>query len=76
MTTHESHWENKQALVKLCMINGTKQSVSFSGHMPDRLSAVLVRAEPRKGYATERVRSSVALCQRLAPGAWKIWSLK
>ena len=35
-----------------------QKSVSFSGHISDGLSVVSVRAEPHKGYATERVRSS------------------
>ena len=51
-----------------------QKSVSFSGHISGRLSVVLVRAKPHKGYVTERVRSSAAIS--LAPGAWKIWSLK
>ena len=53
----------KVALVRLCMIDGTKtgkKSVSFSGHISDGLSVVSVRAEPHKGYVTERVRSSAA----------------
>ena len=37
-----------------------QKSVSFSGHISDGLSAVLVRAKPHKGYVTERVRSSAA----------------
>ena len=52
----------KVALVRLCMIDGTKQamSVSFSGHISDGLSMVSVRAKPHKGYVNERVRSSAA----------------
>ena len=34
------------------------KSVSFSGHNSDGLYVVLVRAEPHKGYVTERVQSS------------------
>ena len=52
------------------MIDGTinrQKSVSFSGHISDGLSVVSVRAEPHKGYVTERVRSSAAQCQSLAP---------
>ena len=54
-----------------CKINGTKtgKSLSFSVHISDGLSVVLVRAKPHKGYATERVRSSAAYCQSLASGA-------
>ena len=37
-----------------------QKSVSFSGHISDGLSVVLVRAEPHKRYVTERVRSSAA----------------
>ena len=37
-----------------------QKSVSFSEHISDRLSVVLIRAEPHKGYVTERVRSSAA----------------
>ena len=37
-----------------------QKSVSFSGHISDGLSVVSVRAEPHKGYVTERLRSSVA----------------
>ena len=51
------------------MIDGTKtekKSVSFRGHISDGLSMVLVRAEPHK-YVTERVPSSAAKCQSLAP---------
>ena len=48
------------ALVRLCMIGGTKTGKSFSRHISDGLSVVLVRAEPHKGYVTERVRSSAA----------------
>ena len=35
-----------------------QKSVSFSGHISDGLSAVLVRAEPHKGYVTESVELS------------------
>ena len=52
------------------MINGTKtvqNSVNFSEHISDGLFVVLVRAEPHKGYVTERVRSSVAERTSLAP---------
>ena len=48
--------------------NGQK-SVSFSGHISNRLSVVLVRAKPHKGYATEKLWSSTAKCQSLAPRA-------
>ena len=34
-----------------------QKSLSFSGHTSDGLSGVLVRAEPHKGYVTERVQS-------------------
>ena len=34
-----------------------QKSVSFSGYISDGLFVVLVRAEPHKGYVTERVRS-------------------
>ena len=37
-----------------------KNSISFTGHISDRLSVVLVRAEPHKGCITERVQSSAA----------------
>ena len=37
-----------------------QKSASFSGHISDGLSVVSVRAEPHKGYVTERVRSSAA----------------
>ena len=45
------------------MINGTetgKKYVSFSVHISDGLFVVSVRAEPHKGYVTERVGSSAA----------------
>ena len=37
-----------------------QKSVSFSGNVSDGLSVKLLRAEPHKGYVTERVRSSAA----------------
>ena len=37
-----------------------QKSVSFSGHISDGLSVVLARAEPHKGYVTERMQSSAA----------------
>ena len=37
--------------------NGQK-SVSFSGHISDGLSVVLVRAKPHKGYVTESAELS------------------
>ena len=46
--------------------NGQK-SVSFRGHISDGVSVVAVRAKPHKGYVTERVRSSAAKWQSLAP---------
>ena len=48
------------ALVSLCIIDSIKTGKSFSGHMLVKLSVVFVRAEPDKGYVTERVRSSAA----------------
>ena len=37
-----------------------QKSISFSGHISDGLTVMSVRAEPHKGYVTERVRSSTA----------------
>ena len=57
--------------VRLCMIDSTKQaswecmSVSLFLHFSDKLSPVLVRAEPHNGYVTERLGSSGAQCQDL-----------
>ena len=42
------------------MVQNRQNSVSLFGHISDRLSVVSVRAEPHKGYVTERVWSSVA----------------
>ena len=42
-----------------------QMSVSFSGHISDGLSVVSVRANPHKGYVTERVGSLVAQCQKV-----------
>ena len=52
------------ALVRLCRINSITTGKSLSGHISDRLSVVLVRAEPHIGYVTERVPSSAAQCQK------------
>ena len=53
MITCESHWGNKWP-------KNRQKSESFSGDISDILSMVLVRAEPHKGYVTERVRDSAA----------------
>ena len=54
-----------------------KKFVSFSRHISDRISVVLVRAKPHKGYVTERVQSiSNIVPKSFVPGAWKIWSPK
>ena len=41
-----------------------QRSVNSAGHISDRLSVVSVRAEPKNGYVTERVRNSSAQCQK------------
>ena len=46
------------------MVQNRQKSVSFSGHISGGLSVVLERAEPHKGYVTEKVRSSAAKCQK------------
>ena len=51
------------ALVRLCMIDSTKQkssqddnvSVDLVGHFSNRLSMASVRTEQHNGYVTERV---------------------
>ena len=48
-----------------------QKPVSFSGHISDRLSMVLVSAGQHNGYATERVRHSI---KAWLQGAGKIWS--
>ena len=37
-----------------------QNTVSFSGYISNRLSVVMVRAEPHNGYVTERMQASVA----------------
>ena len=61
------------------MIHGTKQAkvCKFKwAHLRQIIVMVSVGAESHRGYATERVRSSAAECQSLAPGAWTNWSPK
>ena len=59
-------WESHLGICGPCKIlyggwyKNRQKSVSFSGNISDELSVVLVRAEPHKGYVTERVRSSAA----------------
>ena len=53
-----------------------QKSLSFSGHNSERISVVLVRGKPHKGYVTESVELSGTVPKRFAPGAWKIGSPK
>ena len=65
MTTCESNW-GISGPCKI-VVQNKQNYVSFSGQISDGLSMVLVRAESHKGYGTERVRSSAAYWQSLAP---------
>ena len=40
-----------------CWLENRQKSLSLGGHISDRLSLVLVRAEPHKGDVTEKVWS-------------------
>ena len=46
-------------------------SLSLVVNLTDRLSLVSVRADPHRGYVNERVWSSAAKCQSLAPRGMK-----
>ena len=48
-----------------------QKSVSFSGHISDGLSVVLVRAKPHKGYVTEKVQRLAAYCPKLGSRGMK-----